>query len=213
MGRAKSAGIFSVCAAIMSFAVPAWSNEIGSPDKSPAASQSADQASAPPVEKMTLPATTRAAALEEAKAAAGRANPFSAIAPVASFPRGGELLAAKSKKSAAAPIRTNFVPPPPPTAVATPPPGQSEELSVSELPAPPEKQSIASKLKLTAIIGDKAIFTFTDQMFRRQNHYARTLTLASGEQLDALTLVNVAPDSVTLEEDGERVTKALERVR
>ncbi len=92
--------------------------------------------------------------------------------------------------------------------------GQAGQLaSVSALPDPPEKPLISETMKLVGVLANKAFFTFTDLSFRRANKFPATVVLSNGEQFESVHLVSVAPNSVVLEEDGERVTKELERIR
>jgi hypothetical protein len=99
-----------------------------------------------------------------------------------------------------------MVPPPPPNT------GLSS-LSLNELPPPPAKPSLARKLKLSAIVGDKAILTFADKELARENHWPLFITLGMGDQFESLSVVQVDAHSVVLDEDGERSTKNLSPVR
>jgi hypothetical protein len=89
----------------------------------------------------------------------------------------------------------------------------SDLLTQSELPAPPEKPSIASKMKLTAIIGDRAIFEFTDVTAASKNKWPKAISLGPGEQFESVSVSSVTPDAVTLIEDGDRSVKELPRVK
>lgn len=92
--------------------------------------------------------------------------------------------------------------------------GQAGQLPTdNELPEPPEKPLISEKMRLVGVLADKAFFTFTDLGMRRANKFPSTVVLANGEQFESVHLISVAPNSVVLEEDGERVTKDLERIR
>ncbi len=174
-----------------------------------------------------LPATTRAEAVEQARIGAGRSNPFSApLTQYKKFPlqRGSahtEVTVEPVKKK---PIKI-MVPPPPPGAirpadliphgnmVPPPPTGDGDMLSLKELPSPPEKPSLSGKLKLIGIVGNRAVFTFSDGLLRLQHNWPHYLTLAAGEQFEGVTVMNISPDAVTVEEDGEKQTKELPRVR
>lgn len=81
------------------------------------------------------------------------------------------------------------------------------------MPEPPDKPLIAEKMKLVGVLADRAFFTFTDSSLRRANKFPSTVVLANGEQFESVHLVSVDPNSVVLEEDGERITKELERIR
>jgi len=180
-----------------------------------------------------IEATPRSQAAERAKTNAGRANPFSSIADYKRFPSHGpaifehkskieeaDTVAKKSEHEHHGKIAgSGLIPPPPPgvqsqlpgPAIQPPPPDES--LPMSELPMPPSKPSIADKLKLTGIIENKAIFTFTDNALRRAKKWPRVLALSPGEQFETLSVLNVSTDSVTLEEDGERTVKELMRIK
>jgi hypothetical protein len=84
---------------------------------------------------------------------------------------------------------------------------------VSELPLPPDRPSIASKLKLTGVIGDKAVFSITDREAIRINKWPAVVMMAPGDRFESIQTVSVGADSAVLEEDGERSTKTLERIR
>jgi hypothetical protein len=100
-----------------------------------------------------------------------------------------------------------ILPPPPP-----PVSGQND-FPVSELPLPPDRPSIASKLKLTGVIGDKAVFSITDREAIRINKWPAVVMMAPGDRFESIETVSVGADSAVLEEDGERFTKTLERIR
>ncbi len=120
------------------------------------------------------------------------------------------------------------LPPPPKFALAPPPPptetilpglaaqsvGQAGNgASDAEMPEPPEKPLISEKMKLVGVLADRAFFTFTDSAMRRANKFPSTVVLANGEQFESVHLISVDPEKVVLEEDGERITKDLERIR
>jgi len=174
-----------------------------------------------------LPATTRAEAVEQARMGAGRSNPFSApLTQYKKFPiqRGSALT-----EVTVAPVKKKtikiMVPPPPPGAIRAsdliphgnmvppPPTGDGDMLSLKELPAPPEKPSLSGKLRLIGIVGNRAVFTFSDGLLRLQHNWPHYLTLAAGEQFEGVTVMNISPDAVTVEEDGEKQTKELPRIR
>lgn len=83
--------------------------------------------------------------------------------------------------------------------------GLASGLAISDLPYPPEKPSTLRYLKLTGIIGDKAVFHIKDQLTRRANHWPSDLTLATGQSFSGVKLVSVSAkdEKVTLEEHGE----------
>ena len=174
-----------------------------------------------------LPATTRAEAVEQARTGAGRSNPFSApLTQYKKFPlqRGSALTEVTVTPEKTKPARV-MVPPPPPGVVRAPdliphgnmvpppPTADGDMLSLKELPAPPEKPLLSGKLKLVGIVGTRAVFTFTDGLLRLQHNWPRYLTLAAGEDFEGMTVTNISPDAVTVEEDGEKQTKELPRIR
>lgn len=183
----------------------------------------------PPVNAvLQQPATSRAQATEQARVGKGRNNPFSGIeGGFQPFPSHDAARANVSAATVSAPKtlarkRSDigpFVPPPPPTAVSAvheslaPPPPPEGSLDPRELPAPPDKPSIAAKLKLVAIIGDRALFTFTDPLMRDEHKWPHDISLGVGEMFENVSVVNVTPDSVTIEEDGDRSVRELPRIR
>ncbi len=169
----------------------------------------------------SIASTTRLAAAVDARAALGRTDPCAMLENYKPFPRVGGKVHSKAETSkteiAAASKEKKVTPPPPPPQfglVPPPPPGEmSEGMSVAELPAPPTKPSLSGKMKLVAIVGDRAILAFSDRSIARENKWPSTVTLGPGEQFESVSMVDVNPDSVTLEEDGERSTKAMAPLR
>jgi hypothetical protein len=172
------------------------------------------------VPSQVFPATSREQALPNARRGAGRSDPLAPISGFKPFPSGSEGAAVPttvvetSTKAAFPQTKFNelggrtILPPPPPVSVA----GQSD-LPVSELPLPPDRPSIASKLKLTGVIGDKAVFSITDREAIRINKWPAVVMMAPGDRFESIQTVSVGADSAVLEEDGERSTKTLERIR
>jgi hypothetical protein len=169
-----------------------------------------------------LPATTRAQVVQRAKANAGRTDPLAPVEGFKPFPSGSAATAADAKAYANKTPTKMLIPPPPgglQLQVPPPPPtlgshaSSAEDLPVSELPVPPERPSIVNKLKLTGIIGQKAIFTITDLSARRLNKWPRSLMLGTGEHFESVEVVSIGSDSALLEENGEQTTKRLERIR
>jgi hypothetical protein len=162
-----------------------------------------------------FPATSHEQALYNARKGAGRSNPLSPITGFKPFPSNVEVQA-KAVESIEKPglPQTRFnelggrtiLPPPPPVL------GQSD-FPVSELPLPPDRPSIAAKLKLTGVIGDKAVFAITDREAIRVNKWPEVVMMAPGDRFESIQTVSVDADSAILEEDGERSTKTLERIR
>lgn len=193
-----------------------------------AASETAGSASAPgeqlsdPQSPISVPATSRSEAMLKARVGAGRVNPFSQ--PAGAFKPLFDSPDIKQPKA----LPKVHVPPPPKFALAPPPPptetimpglaaqsvGQAgAAVTDAEMPEPPEKPLIAEKMKLVGVLADRAFFTFTDLSLRRANKFPSTVVLANGEQFESVHLISVEPNNVVLEEDGERITKALERIR
>ena len=165
---------------------------------------------------MTYTATTRSQAVQQAKSNSGRIDPLAPVEGFQPFPKG----AAEKTSAAAHKVGSQdkmLIPPPPPnvgTVIPPPPNGSStQDLPVSELPVPPERPSLVNKLKLTGIVGQKAIFTITDLSARRLNNWPRSLMLAAGDHFESVEIVSVSQDSALLQENGERTTKRLERIR
>ena len=171
-------------------------------------------------------ATPRSAASEKARQGSGRVNPFSAISgfkPLRLEDNGSQKLpsANKSKDGHVPPPTTpeemagkgQFVPPPPPLPGGRSPLSGDNQLPMSEMPAPPSKPTVAGQLKLTGIVGDRAIFAITDAELRGQKKWPRNITLGVGEQFESASVLSIDKDTVTLEEDGERFVKELSRIR
>lgn len=172
--------------------------------------------------KKNRAATPRLLAANEARAGAGRTDPAARLDSYLPFPRVGP---GSPKPEAAGtgadvpppPPATKIVPPPPAGArggnVLTPPPEPEVGLSLSELPPPPSKPSIVDKMKLVGIVGDRAVIAFSDRRAVAENSWPRTITLGRGEQFESVSVVDVNPDSVTFDEDGERSVKSIEAVK
>jgi hypothetical protein len=170
---------------------------------------------AEPGAPQTVTATPRPIAAAAAKVAAGRTNPYEPVSGgFKPYPRNrpagsedlDEPIDGKDKGPKAA-----FVPPPPPTpaGVLGLPGVPDYGLSVDELPAPPSKPSLANKMKLVAVIGDRAVLAFTDRALQKENKWPATLTLGHGDAFESINVVDVNPDSVTIDEDGERTVKTM----
>jgi hypothetical protein len=162
-----------------------------------------------------FPATSHEQALYNARKGAGRSNPLSPITGFKPFPSNVEVqqkVVERGEKPGLPQTRFNelggrtILPPPPPVS------GQSD-FPVSELPLPPDRPSIAAKLKLTGVIGDKAVFAITDREAIRVNKWPAVVMMAPGDRFESIQTVSVGADSAILEEDGERSTKTLERIR
>lgn len=165
-----------------------------------------------------LPALTREQAAVTARASAGKTDPLSPISGFKQFPAfsAGKISTAAGDKLAAE--KTDMIPPPPTGSIPPPPPPiitgqQGDSLPLTELPAPPERPSIAKHLKLVGILGNRAFMTVTDAYVRKANHLPKTLSVSAGDRVDFLNVIAVTDNAVTLEEDGQRLVKHLPLLR
>jgi hypothetical protein len=164
-----------------------------------------------------LPVTTRETASERARLGAGRVDPFSPFMEK-ELPAGSAFATLKMKKLTTTGTQSRekhgFIPPPPPTVLAAPPPPTAAEPKQSfQLPEPPAKPRLADSMKLVGIIGQQALFVFTDKELRRVNKWPRTLALSPGEQFESVNLLSTDDHLATLEEDGVRTVKELPIIR
>lgn len=155
----------------------------------------------------TAPATTN-----DTTPAAGRSDPFSPITRgIRPFPAFGPSLKEPKK------VVQHHIPPPPTSLIPPPPPGvptmseQSTELPIEDLPPPPEKPSLAAKMRLVGIIDDRALFTLNDNDDSMTRPYV--IALKPGEQFQTVTLLSVDANGVMVEEDGARTVFTLERIK
>jgi hypothetical protein len=211
-GSGLSVVVFLLAASVQAQSLP----------PTPAAAQST--ASETPV---TMPATTRTQAQEQAKGDSGRSDPLAPVTGFKHFPSHDASLVAPDKnlpasKSAVAKKETAKgvlseskpylkIPPPPPSTPSYP--GSMNELPVSDLPAPPERPTLVNSIKLTGIVGNKAIFSVTDLSARLKNNWPKALMLGAGDHFESISVISVDADRAVLEENGERVDKRLERIR
>ncbi len=179
-------------------------------------------------------ATTHLQASHAAHKSVGRSDPTGALEAYLPFPRSlhvpdsGDTTASKAgdvppppgtdanaSKSAAAPKNggdkagnassDGLVPPPPPESGA-------DDLGLEDLPPPPDKPHIAEKLKVLAVMDNHAIVSFPVSM-SRQNNWPKFITLTTGQQFDSLKVVQISPDGITVEEDGERSLKPVPAIK
>jgi len=94
-----------------------------------------------------------------------------------------------------------------------PPPPPVEGKASFQLPEPPSRPKLVQDLKLVGIVGQKALFVFSDPQVRKINHWPSNLTLSPGEQFESVNLISVDDHLVTLEEDGIRTVKELDQIR
>ncbi|MBI5173040.1 MAG: hypothetical protein HY986_09135 [Candidatus Melainabacteria bacterium] len=104
---------------------------------------------------------------------------------------------------------------PPPLPGGLPGGGLSSGLALSDLPMPPEKPSVLRYLRLSGIIGDKAIFQVKDPLVRRANHWPEQITLAPGESFGTAHLVSVSArdEKAVMEEHGQMEELDLPSIR
>lgn len=190
---------------------------------------------AAPAPKNQFPATKRDEASAEARQVAGRKDPMQPTAERASFPMWSKGIANSSADAGDKPADIKVPPPPPEEKVASgtkeklmpppPPPPSGNETAVGipggvdpgMLPMPPEKPTHAQFLKLTAIVGNKAVLSVPPNI-RSVTKWPATICLGPGERIEdsnnaALSIVSVDPDSVTIDEDGERSVKSLPTIK
>lgn len=93
--------------------------------------------------------------------------------------------------------------------------GLSSGLALSDLPLPPEKPSVMRYLRLSGIIGDKAIFQVKDPLVRRANHWPEQITLGPGESFGTAHLVSVSAkdEKAVMEEHGQTEELDLPSIR
>jgi hypothetical protein len=155
-------------------------------------------------------ATGRTEAEGVARKAAGRPDPFLGVTGYKPFPSRGISLDEEARKSEpTSKSKRLLVPPPPPVVHTYAPPA----LPSAEMPEPPSRPMLSHKVRLVAVLADRAVLKITDKRLRQDNKWPSTITLGSGDKFESLEVVRVAPDSVTIEEDGERSVKTLERIR
>ena len=189
-------------------------------------------AAAAPISRTLFPATKRDEASAEARQVAGRKDPMQPTAEHATFPQWSKGGVGGADEEGDKPEVVK-VPPPPPEIPSTkneklapPPPPPSDSavgtnipgvVDPGQLPMPPEKPSVAQFLKLTAIVGNKAILSVPANV-RSMTKWPAIISLGPGEKIEdtnnaALSVVSVDPDSVTIDEDGERSVKTLPTIR
>ncbi|HEY9759549.1 MAG TPA: hypothetical protein V6C97_30605 [Oculatellaceae cyanobacterium] len=187
------------------------SDTTSSINSAPSSTASHNQA----VEEVQFPATTREQALIDAKKGAGRLDPLAPLQGFKPFPSSASVNEVKETAKISGDHKYPslitdangkvLVPPPPPVPT-------KDEFPVSELPLPPDRPSLAAKMKLTGVIGDTAVFAFSDKQAARQNHWPQVLMLNAGDRFETVDIVSVHADSAVLEEDGTRSIKTLERI-
>jgi hypothetical protein len=179
-----------------------------------------DDAAAGEAESLrTGPAITKDEALEQARAHKGRPDPFAPLPTPKRFPATGAAseIEAKGEQSASVKHSRFGKVPPIPTLVPPPPPGTAsmpvDSIPVNELPLPPDRPSLANKLKLTGVVGNRAFFHLTDNELIMREKLPRDITLAPGEQFQNVKLISVGADFATLSEDGEQIVKNLPAIK
>jgi len=171
-----------------------------------------------------IEATHKADAVAMARLDAGREDPFASLSTPKAFPRAKEIASKLPEKLPKPDLGSGpeGLPPPPPGASELPPgmtPPSLEAtnlppgISSDELPPPPEKPLLMRMLRLNGIVGDRAILTFKDRRYQRNNGYQKYITLAEGQSFDNMRVVDVETDKAVLEEDGEQTTVHLAPIR
>lgn len=175
-------------------------------------------------------------AREKARAQAGNADPFAPLEGGQPFPR---LKANKEPvmppaKGAGKVKQLTVVPPPPnssdfdgmpgPHNGLVPPPvpgvfgansGLATGLTIDQLPTPPDRPSTTRYMKLSAIIGNKAIFVIKDLAARKLNHWPEQVTLSPGDDFGSVKLLSIVPEEekAIVEEHGRQEELVLPSVR
>lgn len=169
------------------------------------------------------------AARASARAQTGNKDPFEPVISTESFPRGSAkgvpTTGLTAPTDGTSKVKQLTVVPPPPSSsdfgnlpgphngfLPPPVPGVltgsalSTGLSMKDLPSPPSRPSTARYLRLTGIIGDKAIFQIKDLSARRSNHWPAQVTLGPGDDFGSLRLVSVSSqnESAIVEEHGRQ---------
>lgn len=113
------------------------------------------------------------------------------------------------------------VPPPPPSGTGSGAPiasgGSGNDLPLDQLPQAPDKPLVSPNLKLSAIMGNKAVLSVPMQL-RVQNKWPAVICLGPGERFEdpangTFSVVSVDQDSVTIEEESERSVKSLPQIK
>jgi hypothetical protein len=73
------------------------------------------------------------------------------------------------------------------------------------------EKELSPRMSLTAIIDDKAMFSFSTGVAKR-NQLPDTLALRIGEEFKGIKLLQTDSNSVVLEEHGQRITKSLRSI-
>lgn len=162
-------------------------------------------APAPPTK---IAATARSEAQVPARQNAGRKDPFLGITGLKPFPSHGITLEEEETHTISKNKRM-LVPPPPPVVQTYAHPS----IPSTEMPEPPSRPMLSHKVRLVAVLADRAVLKITDIRLRHDNKWPATITLGTGDKFESLEVLRVAPDSVTIEEDGERSVKTLDRIR
>lgn len=188
--------------------------------------------------------TKREEAISAAKQVAGRQDPMAGGFERPQYPSPWSLIASAGGRTTVDDERDeqekankerlknktaggSFVPPPPPLkerAVPPPPPASSAgaiaeapSLPIDNLPMPPDKPLVSPGLRLSAIVGNKAMLAVPLKL-RMQNKWPAVICLGPGEKFEdpsngSFSVVSVDRDSVTMEEEQERSVKSLPPIR
>lgn len=200
----------------------------GSPNTGQAAAEILDDSNVPmPAE---IDATDKTVALIQARALAGRRDPFAPFSARKPFPRArktdvndiaSSTPSQEKSKSAKSSLDENSDLPASPdgdTEIAGAPDTIPDEslpvgITADELPPPPDKPLLAEKLKLNGIVGNRAILAFKDKGYSRENGWRPYVTLGPGQRFDSVKLVAIGDESVVVEEEGQQRTLVLPPIR
>ena len=159
-------------------------------------------------------ATGRKEARLIASESTGRANPFGALARIES------VHSTKSDQNSTSEGVPDLPPPPDvegsQNGLLPPPPAMGDSGSIfgsnlppepgittGELPLPPEPKDLISKLRLNAVIGDRAVLAFADKGFARTRGLKRYVTLGRGDSYQNVRLVDLDSEMAIVEENGK----------
>ncbi len=168
------------------------------------------------IPKTNYPATRREEAASIARQVSGREDPMQSTFEKIPYP--GTKAGSDGHKS------ESPVPPPPTTKELPPAPSvangggsSTPELPIENMPLPPDKPMVTLRLKLTAILGNKALLSVPLEL-RLQNNWPAVICLGPGERFEdpangSFSIVSVDRDSVTIEEEQESSVQSLPLIK
>ena len=135
------------------------------------------------------PVTSHASAAAQSREEAGRVDPMSmSSAPL-------HHAAHHTASHHGSHSKTMLVPPPPVTVPMT--------FHDDPFIAAPEKPHIADRLRVISIMDDRAIVSLPSDLCRK-NGWADRITVGEGQEFNAVKVLHIDRDTVTVEEDGVR---------